>query len=448
MNQDQDPDPLGDPGHSDSSTTGTHRRPPPVTPPHGVPRPRSARGGHPEHREAGGAWGVPPPSAAPAQARAAAPAAQTPVQGVPVYGGNPRRATGPQGAAQQFGRTAVAAPVRPSREQAGAFLPRPRQEYVDAFDEGVYPAGAPTARTAAEETDARPSAAPGGDGEPPAGDQETAAHGKDGKSGKGRAFGGVAAAAVTTVLAVVVAGQVVGHGRDSGASQSANEVTRKDTDDASRSDDRPTPERPPAVTASYEERMAAKYPLDVALAGSGDFKPVAGRDSAPGKGEVVRYRVDVEKGLPLDGELFAQAVHKTLNDERSWGHGGTRTFERVSGRKADWVITLASPGTTAVWCAKSGLDTTEDNVSCDAASTQRIMINAYRWAQGAETYGDKMFSYREMLINHEVGHRLGRNHEECEEQGALAPVMMQQTKFLATDGVICKPNAWPFPGSR
>jgi hypothetical protein len=139
-------------------------------------------------------------------------------------------------------------------------------------------------------------------------------------------------------------------------------------------------------------------------------------------------------------------VYKTLNDDRSWGHGGTKTFERVSSGRADIVITLASPGTTAKWCAKSDLDTTDDNVSCDSASTPRTMINAYRWAQGSDTYGpDKMYIYRQMLINHEVGHRLGHSHVVCPKNGALAPVMMQQTKFLTLNGKTCRPNPWPFP---
>jgi hypothetical protein len=111
------------------------------------------------------------------------------------------------------------------------------------------------------------------------------------------------------------------------------------------------------------------------------------------------------------------------------------------------VITLASPGTTGVWCEKSGLDTTEDNVSCDSAATDRVMINAYRWAQGSTTYGNKIHLYRQMLINHEVGHRLGFNHVTCTKNGALAPVMQQQTKFLTFDGITCKPNPWAFPKS-
>ncbi|MFF3768288.1 DUF3152 domain-containing protein [Streptomyces sp. NPDC001922] len=463
-------------GHSGAAEdTGGFPRPQPLsgTPPQGVPRMPPTRGGHPEHRERGGAWGTPPAAGTPPRgtpvAGARRPGADAPsgpnarggpagawqrVPGGTTSGPAAGRAQGPSGGTGPEARAAGAATVPQGRgtatvgSGAGAsgLVPKPRQEYLDAFEEDVFTAGAPSAvTTASEEPFEERAAGQGGDDEPPAEVRRTGERGGDGRGGKGRTLAGITAAAVTTVLAVVVAGQVADGGRNSATPQAANDLARKNADEASRSKDRPTPARKPAAAASYQDRMAVRYPLDPRLAGSGDFAAVPGGDTAPGKGQVVKYRVDVEKDLPLDRELFARAVHRTLNDERSWGHGDSRTFERVSGKDADWVITLASPGTTATWCAKAGLDTTVDNVSCDAASTERIMINAYRWAQGAKTYGDKMFSYREMLINHEVGHRLGRNHESCEKQGALAPVMMQQTKFLATDGVVCKPNAWPFP---
>ncbi|ATW50391.1 DUF3152 domain-containing protein [Streptomyces peucetius] len=367
------------------------------------------RGGHPEHHEAGGGWGD------------------------WTQGGQ-----------------------RPQMPQtptiAGPRIPGPRREYVDAFDQtpsrgtpGPDPYasvtdwdtghGRPPEIAADTEADALPvEEAP--EGEPPA------------KGTKGRTFTGIAAAAVTTVLAVVVAGQVTTERPAANGAQSSGE--RPAEERPGRSEGRPVPPqaaKPPAVAPSYQQLMAQQFPIDANLTATGEFEAVRGFDKAPGKGRKIRYRVDVEKGLGMDAGLFARAIQETLNDERSWAHGGAMTFERISSGEPEFVITLASPGTTAVWCAKSGLDTTVDNVSCDSASTERVMINAFRWAQGAETYGDDaMLAYRQMLINHEVGHRLGYNHVNCSTPGALAPVMQQQTKTLDADGIKCRANPWVHPG--
>ncbi|MER6628361.1 DUF3152 domain-containing protein [Streptomyces sp. NPDC000987] len=385
------------------------------TPAHGVPR---VRGGHPEQREAGGGWGE--------------------LRG-PTVGGH--------GVAAAPGATL---PRQRQGAQAG-----PRQDYLDAFgeDDDVF---APRARTSASAagpyasaTDWDPRTGVGVPSETDADDVPPTGVPAQTKGAKGRTFTGIAAAAVTTVLAVVVAGQVA-DGQDDGPvrQQSAAGPARDLRDPASRGEGRTTPSAAPGpVTLTYEQAMARKYPLSATLKGSGKFDTVPGTADAPGKGRKYTYRVDVEQGLGLDGELFAQAVQKTLNDDRSWAHGGARTFERVQSGEPDFVITLASPGTTAAWCAKSGLDTTEDNVSCDSAATERIMINAYRWAQGSKTYGDQINAYRQMLINHEVGHRLGYSHVSCDKDGELAPVMQQQTKFLDHDGVHCLANPWAYPGS-
>ncbi|MDN3294617.1 DUF3152 domain-containing protein [Streptomyces ficellus] len=378
-------------------------------PPH--PGAQQVRGGHPEQHEPGGGWGEPgrygegrgaPHPAPPAAARA----------------GHPATGVG-----------------------AGARIPGPRREFVEAFD-----AAAP---------EAAPGERPPTAGDPPEELGEPVKEGKDGRGGKGLTFAGIAAAAVTTVLAVVVAGQVTGAGPGASASRSPGQAAERPVADGSsdarshRSDERAVPPPPArrAAPVTYRQLMAKRFPLDPKLKGSGQFQAVPGFDKAPGTGRKVRYRVDVEKGLGLDPQLFARAVQETLNDDRSWAHGGAMTFERISTGQPEFVITLASPGTTGVWCAKSGLDTTVDNVSCDSAATERVMINAYRWAQGSQTYGVKaMHTYRQMLINHEVGHRLGHNHVTCRTPGALAPVMQQQTKSLEIDGIKCRPNPWVFPG--
>jgi hypothetical protein len=344
-------------------------------------------------------------------------------------------------------------------------VPGPRREYVEAFDRtppgrtprpDPYSADPYAARTDWDTGHGRPpeiaadseaGALPDGDGGGTP-DGEPSDGGPQAKGGKGRAFTGIAAAAVITVLAVVVAGQVAADRSDTIGSQSSEE--RPVEERPARSEGRPTPPQgaePPAAAPSYRQLMTRQFPIDPDLTASGDFAAVPGFDEAPGKGRKIRYRVDVEKGLGMDAGLFARAVQETLNDDRSWAHGGEMTFERISSGEPEFVITLASPGTTAVWCAKSGLDTTVDNVSCDSASTERVMINAFRWAQGAETYGDDaMLAYRQMLINHEIGHRLGYNHVNCSTPGALAPVMQQQTKTLEISGIKCRANPWVYPG--
>ncbi|QKW11127.1 DUF3152 domain-containing protein [Streptomyces sp. NA04227] len=419
--------PQGTPAHG-IPRPGFDGTPPYGTPAHGTP---GVRGGHPEQREAGGGWGL--------------------------VGGRNTSSVPAQATVTGRGAGFISAP-RPGG---------PRQDYLDAFDdESVFnppqrvpassatgsspdstdpstPAVEPEDEDVALDTRTKPAAkGPADEEHPPR---------RARKRGRGRAMAGIAAAAVTTVLAVVVVTEITGRQSDSHAQESPG-GERDKQDDASRSDHRPTPAdskpQQDPKPLSYEEKMAKIFPLDADLNGSGEFDAVPGFEKAPGKGQLVRYRVDVEKGLGLDAGLFATAIQKTLNDDRSWAHNGGRTFERVSSGEAKFVITLASPGTTADWCAKSGLDTTQDNVSCDSAATDRVMINAFRWAQGAETFGDKLiYPYRQMLINHEVGHRLGFNHVTCSRDGALAPVMQQQTKFLSYQGITCKPNPWVYPNS-
>ncbi|MEU3658159.1 DUF3152 domain-containing protein [Streptomyces sp. NPDC032940] len=393
------------------------------TPAHGMPQ---VRGGHPEQREPGGGWGEP--------------------------GGRSGAAYG----APAGSPPGVSTPGVPFPRQRQAPAEGPRPDYLDAFgedDDDVF-----SART--RRRTPVPGQAPdpygsvadrsSGDG-PGAPVDDTAPTGEPApaKGGKGRTFTGIAAAAVTTVLAVVVAGQVADgqDGEGAASSRSATDQARDARDPASRADGRPTPSASGGAAAplTYEQAMAKTYPLGAGYKGSGKFEAIPGFDKAPGTGQKYTYRVDVEQGLGLDGALFAQAVQKTLNDNRSWAHNGARTFERIHSGEPDFVITLASPGTTADWCAKSGLDTTEDNVSCDSAATERVMINAYRWAQGAEPFGDQIYAYRQMLINHEVGHRIGYNHVSCDKDGELAPVMQQQTKFVDHDGIDCRPNAWAYP---
>ncbi|MDT0342539.1 DUF3152 domain-containing protein [Streptomyces litchfieldiae] len=341
------------------------------------------------------------------------------------------------------------------RDTAAPLSPAgPRQEYLDAFDDANYGQHIPEqrgprpARPASHRRHGRPPKR-----EPVPGDSRS----RRAKGGWGRTLTGLAAAAVVTALGVVVAVRVAEP--DTGERDIAD-AERPAVDADEERAERPPADADPSPSAAeeeveeaapptYGEMLSTSFEMDPELTGSGELVPVPGSDDAadPDATTLVRYRVDVEEGIGVDAGFFAEAVHHTLNDERSWGNDGERTFARVSSGDYDFVVTLASPGTAADWCARSGLDITEDNVSCNSSSTERVIINAWRWAEGSETFGEDIAGYRQMLINHEVGHRLGYQHVVCPEEGAPAPVMMQQTKFLDTNGVTCRPNPWPHPAN-
>ncbi|GHA09146.1 DUF3152 domain-containing protein [Streptomyces purpurascens] len=458
--QSQAPDPSRG-GRPAPAAAGQGGRPPQGAGPRRTPGPRPAPGSGPTPGSGTPPYGMPHlpdgwnPDGTPGRGVPRLPDG-TPAHGfLPARGGHPeqREPGGGWGELTENGRGTAPIP-----RQRRASVPGPRQEYLEAFgerDDVFAPRTAASAHAAdayASVTDwsaGTPADTPFDDHDHDHDDAEPTGTPAPVKGGKGRTFTGIAAAAVTTVLAVVVAGQVADDQGGAGVqSQSATDQARDLRGSAPHGGGQTPAPDSDAKPLTYDQKMARTYPLGAKLKGSGKFDAVPGIAKAPGTGQKHTYRVDVEQGLGLDGELFAEAVQKTLNDQRSWAHNGAHTFERIYSGTPDFVITLASPGTTADWCAKSGLDTTVDNVSCDSAATERVMINAYRWAQGSPTYGDdKIHAYRQMLINHEVGHRLGYNHVTCDKDGDLAPVMQQQTKFLNHDGIRCRANPWAYPGN-
>ncbi|MGL5856867.1 MAG: DUF3152 domain-containing protein [Angustibacter sp.] len=186
---------------------------------------------------------------------------------------------------------------------------------------------------------------------------------------------------------------------------------------------------------------SAQVALDIPDRGSGVLQTVPGSTSAPGRGDIVRVRVQVEREVSragVDAAKVAQFVMSTLNDDRSWSRGNTRRFARTGSDVrgvADITVVLATPGTTERMCQPLR---TYGRLSCGIG--QRAVLTMYRWLRGTEEFDD-LTTYRRYLVNHEVGHLLGRGHEPCSGAGRLAPVMQQQTIQVAP----CRPNAWPYP---
>lgn len=151
--------------------------------------------------------------------------------------------------------------------------------------------------------------------------------------------------------------------------------------------------------------------------------------------KVYSLRIEVEPGLSFDDRELAEFVLATLNDRRSWARDGY-SFVQTNSKYADGVIVLASPNSSAKMCLPLR---TFGKLSC--RNGKMIALTNYRWEKGASDFHGDLIAYRQYLINHEVGHLLGKQHLQCRGAGKLAPVMMQQTKSTGT----CKYNAWPYP---
>ncbi|WNV74709.1 DUF3152 domain-containing protein [Geodermatophilus sp. DSM 44513] len=206
------------------------------------------------------------------------------------------------------------------------------------------------------------------------------------------------------------------------------------------------PPAPPGVRAEVDAapsgapEAAAGAPGFVQQ-GAGTVTVVDGTSPVYGTGPLQRFVVEVEDGIEVDGTAFAAAVEETLGDPRSWGNGGRASFQRVGRAQAEagdyaFRVTLISPGSMERYCPGVG---TGGYTSCRYG--ERAVINLARWATAVPDYQGDIPTYRQYVVNHEVGHALGNGHQVCPGPGQPAPVMQQQT--LGLEG--CTKNAWPHP---
>jgi hypothetical protein len=192
---------------------------------------------------------------------------------------------------------------------------------------------------------------------------------------------------------------------------------------------------PPTDPRTSDDVAAGLLSLDVPASASGRLGVVPGDVPAPRPGAVKTVRVEVEEGLDVDGARFAGYVMETLNDPHGWGAGGAFSFARTDD-DADYRVVLASATTVDRLCAPLR---TQGEVSC--AINGHATINYARWVTATPEFGGIVPTYRQYVVNHEVGHLLGHGHVTCPGAGRLAPVMQQQTYGVAP----CLPNAWPNP---
>lgn len=136
---------------------------------------------------------------------------------------------------------------------------------------------------------------------------------------------------------------------------------------------------------------------------------------------------------------FANAVYRILNGERGWSRAGA-TFVQGADGSCDFNIVLSEARYMTTFSPDCS---TEYSCRVD----ENVIINDDRWNGGTNDWlsaGGDMARYRVMVINHEVGHRLGHTDNEttCAGAGQLAPLMQEQSMHL--DG--CATNEYPLDG--
>lgn len=194
-----------------------------------------------------------------------------------------------------------------------------------------------------------------------------------------------------------------------------------------------SPRATPAPTARVWMSASGVPASDAVSDGTWSVAPALQPDG-PAHTTTHRYLLKVEGGTGVNAAEAGHTINAILNDPRGWATVDDVSFEQVSDpAAAEFTIHLATPTTTDALCAP--LDTSGE-WSCRNGAT--VNLNSDRWNYLVPWFPDAD-TYRAYLINHEVGHWLGRGHEYCAGPGLKAPLMMQQSGGVGP----CVPNSWP-----
>ena len=197
----------------------------------------------------------------------------------------------------------------------------------------------------------------------------------------------------------------------------------------------------PETKQSQEEQAVAKAVSAQSAALSDDEKTAIlnkAQETAQNSGKpVTQYHYCIAtKGNVGSADEFGNAAFRILNDEHGWPRAGA-IFDQSTDGNCDFNLVLSQAS-----------EMTSFSPSCSAEYSCRVdnnvIVNDDRWNGGTQQWlaaGGNLARYRTMVINHEVGHRLGHidNETTCAGEGQLAPLMQEQSMHL--DG--CKVNEYP-----
>ena len=151
------------------------------------------------------------------------------------------------------------------------------------------------------------------------------------------------------------------------------------------------------------------------------------------------YNVIVEKAINISSENLQKFIHDVLTDKRGWvGYSFINiNYPKKINKITNFSIIMSKPENIVKNCGNALY-----GLSCTNTKTKIIYLNSNRYIRGAKKSQLSLVDYRIYLINHEVGHILGKGHTKCpcdKKCDKKVPVMNQATRGIGH----CKPNPYP-----
>jgi len=191
--------------------------------------------------------------------------------------------------------------------------------------------------------------------------------------------------------------------------------------------------RAPATTGTAT--TAATGTATTAATGTATTVTTASPQTPTSRAAVVEVAYRIERRTSDAATTdFATVVDATLGDPRGWQRAGFHLVHRDAG--APYRIAVAEPDDAEAMCRPYEVFR---RYSCQIGPL--VVINADRWRTATPQWTGDLATYRQELVNHEVGHLLGQHHpaNQCPVPGRPAAVMSQQSTELRR----CVPNPWP-----
>lgn len=234
--------------------------------------------------------------------------------------------------------------------------------------------------------------------------------------------------------------QAAGDASDHGSGSSENKKSGKDAAAESQPDNADSTDGKGNTDASDQQSTPEPLTADERA----DILAKAEQTASESGNGIITYTYCVaSRGEVGDLTEFANTVFSTLNDPRGWPRAGA-VFQESEGadpnsdpNACSMTLTLASADQMTSFSTECS-----DEYSCRVGND--VIINIDRWNNATEGWrnaGGTVERYRTMVINHEVGHRLGHldNELTCPAVNQPAPLMQQQSMDLLG----CVPNEWP-----